>query len=554
MEVKKWHIASKIDNTSLEAIITQLLKNRHIQTSKEQKLFFEPTAPMDISLKEYGLDSQMIQKTIDRLKKAKEKKEKVIVFGDYDCDGVCAAAILWEVLHKQEIDVMPFLPNRFSDGYGIKAQSVEKIREKYPNVSIIITVDNGIVASDAVNYCKKNNIDCIITDHHEKGEKVPQAYAIIHTLKTSGAGVVWVLAREVAKAFGNNTQGVEESLQLAAMGIIADQLPLLGVNRSIAKWGLLQLQKTKRVGLVQLFKEAGIDTSSIGTYEVGFIIAPRINAMGRMGDATDALRLLCTNDATRAFALSKLLSETNLKRQKVIEEIIVHATSSIKATDSKITILAHETYHEGIIGLAASRLVELYGKPAIVIAKADVYSKGSARSISGVHITHLLQQTAEFLSEVGGHELAAGFTIKTTQIERFTQKLSELAFELITDDMLTKTLYIDCQLPFSVLTWELSEKLESFSPFGVGNPQPLFVSDNIEVIDARKIGNEGKHLKLKCRQKGTTFDTIAFGMGEQLPNIQNHYLTIAYALETNTWQGSKTLQLKVKDIRYGKKI
>ncbi|MCH7641354.1 DHH family phosphoesterase [Patescibacteria group bacterium] len=314
-----------------EDIVDILLKNRGIKSKREKDEFFNPTLPDKMSVKSLGLSAREISKAINRIKKAKEKKEKVIVFGDYDADGVCATAILWENLYGLKLDVLPYIPERFSEGYGLKTESLEKIKVQNPNIKLIITVDNGIVANEAVNEANKLGIDVIITDHHQPGKMRPKAYSVIHTTKIGGAAIAWILAREVLKKLeiGNWKLEIRKSLELCAIGTISDQLPLIGPNRSFAKYGLEALNKTVRPGLLALFKEAGIKKGSAGwrtgTYEVNFVIAPRINAMGRLEHAIDSLRLLCTKSKEKATDLSYLLGKTNVKRQKIVEEVVAHA-------------------------------------------------------------------------------------------------------------------------------------------------------------------------------------------------------------------------------------
>jgi single-stranded-DNA-specific exonuclease len=462
------------------------------------------------------------------------------VYGDYDADGITGTAIMWEALFKMGLDVMPHIPVRSDEGYGLNEESIKKLISKYKELGLIITVDNGIVATSAVNFANKNNIDVIITDHHVKEKKIPKAKAIIHTTKIAGSAVSWVLTREL----GMKGHGLE----LAAIGTISDQMPLIGPNRSFAKFGLKELNKTKRIGLLEMFKEAKIEREKIGVYEVNFMIAPRINAMGRLAEGIDSLRLLCTKDKKRAKELAKLISSKNSIRQSMVEDMVVQIKKYTKKTGSNLIFLSDEKYHEGIIGLAAGKIVEELYKPAIVISKGKEYSKGSARSVSGFSIIEAIRKHSDLLVAHGGHVMAAGFTIKTANIKKFEKAIKLTARKMLTQDMLTKKLKIDCELNFNSINWDLLKELKKFEPFGIGNPSPIFASSMVTVEDARLLGKEKTHLKLKLKKDNRFFDAIAFGFGQNYKDIKGKKINLAFSVEENIWNGSRSLQLKIKDI------
>jgi single-stranded-DNA-specific exonuclease len=284
---------------------------------------------------------------------------------------------LWECLYSLGIDVLPYIPERFSEGYGIKGKSVQELKKKYSGLGLVITVDNGIVAKGAVDKVNKLGIDAIVTDHHQKGKKLLKAHSIIHTVNTSGSAIAWIFARELRRHFKHQPSYFPgNGLELVAIGTIADQIPLIGVNRSFAKFGLEALNATQRVGLLELFKEARVEKGSIGSYTVGFIIAPRINAMGRMKHAIDSLRLLCTKSSGKARDLANYLGKTNAERQKIVEEVVVHARESVDISAGKdMIVISHEKYHEGVIGLAAAKLVDEFWRPAIVLSRGKRISK-----------------------------------------------------------------------------------------------------------------------------------------------------------------------------------
>jgi single-stranded-DNA-specific exonuclease len=528
---KRWELLNKTKVNNSDEIIDVLLKNRGIKNKKE---FFEPIDPIKISIKSLGVKESEMKSAIGRIKKAKKNKENVIVYGDYDADGITATGIMWEALHSLGLNVLPYIPDRFIDGYGIKSDVIKNLKEKDKNLGLIITVDNGIVGYEGIKAANKLGIDVIVIDHHVKGSKKLEAYSTIHSVETSGAGLAWFFSQHLTKF--NNT------LELAAIGVIADQLPLVGINRSIVKYGLTELKKTKRPGLLALFKEAAIE--NIGVYEVGYIIAPRINAMGRLKHGLESLRLLCTKDKTKAFEIAKNIGSTNLERQKIVEEVVFLARKNV--TDEKVIVIAGESYHEGVIGLAAGRLVEEFYRPAIVLSTKGEISKASARSVSGFNIIEAIRMVGLHL-EGGGHPMAAGFSIETSKIEKFTKEINKYANKLLTDELLEKKLKIDCEVDFAQLNYDLLDKLTKFEPTGLGNPGATFLTKQVELVDAKPVGREARHLKLKLKQNEHTFDSIYFGGGEMYPKLTSgQKVDIAFSLEDNSWNGYKNLQLKVK--------
>ena len=524
-----------------EQIEQVLLKNRGLNNKKDWTEFFNPISPEKLSLKGLGINPAQVKKAVERVKRAKKTGELVMVYGDYDADGICATAILWERLYSLGLNALPYIPERFSEGYGLNVESIKSLKEKNPKLGLIITVDHGIVAGDKVEAAKDLGIDVIITDHHEPGTKLPKPIALIHTTKIGGAGVAWVLAREIKKSL--------EGLDLVAIGTIADQLPLTFANRSFAKWGLEALNNTQRPGLNALFSEAGITKGEIGTYQVGFMIAPRINAMGRVLHAIDSLRLLCTKNRDRAGELASLLNKTNLERQRIVEEVVLHARGLV-VKEKNIIVLAHESYHEGVIGLAAARLVEEFYRPAIVISNKGSVAKASARSISGFNIIETIRKLEDLILEGGGHPMAAGFSINPAKIKEFSRRINVLASPLLTDEILTKKLKIDLEINFEDIGEDLLKLVRSFEPTGIGNPTPTFITCGVSVDDAKVVGREGTHLKLSLGQKTKTIGAIAFGLGVLFKELSpSSKVDIAYTLEENTYNGNSNLQLRVKDIK-----
>lgn len=547
MSTKKWEILNRDTGNVIrdtKDILKILLKNRGIKTKVQEKEFFNPTHPDKLKASDFGIDPKELSKAVARIKKAKSRGEKVIVWGDYDADGICGAAILWEALYYSGVNALPFIPERRTEGYGLNVARMKQLKEEDPSVGLIITVDNGIVANEKVDTARELGVDVIITDHHLPRKTRPKAYAILHTTKICGAAVAYILAREFTNHYG-------DWLGLAALAMIADMVPLVGVGRSIVYHGLSLLQKTNRIGIVALCNGSRIDQKKIGTYEVGFILAPRLNAMGRIEHALDSLRLLCTKKMLQAQELAQRLQKVNASRQQMVLDTVTHAREQVIAqTSNGLIFVAHETYHEGIVGLVASRLVEEFGRPAFVVAKGEELSRGSARSVPGFNIVQLIETSREFLVEGGGHAMAAGFSFKTemlTNLEKAFHKNSKGMF----NDGVGRKVLIDCEISLDAITFELAQEIEKFEPFGVGNPQPTFATRGVVVGDARLVGGDGKHLKLRISSHVSpiTLDAIAFGMGELYGKLSpDKPVDIAYTVDVDNWNGREKLQLKLKDL------
>ena len=554
MDNKKvnWEVIfdKKSDDFNSKKIVEILLKNRGIKSSQQKKEFLDPIHPNKIKLDQLKVSSKELKKSLDRLKSALKNKEKIIIYGDYDADGICATGILWETLFDLDFDVWPYIPERFMEGYGINFKSVKVLKDKFPNLGVLITVDNGISAGKEIEKINKLGIDVIITDHHEKPTILAKSFSTIYTTLVSGSGVSYIFAREIQKTFSKD-KDIDKRLDLAAIGTIADQVPLIGPNRSFAKWGLQKLNETKRPGLLSLFKEAALKDGEIGTYEVGYVIAPRINAMGRIEHGIDSLRILCTKSTKRSVELANILGNTNQKRQKIVDEVVIHARKIISKGDSnKVLILVDESYHEGVIGLAASRLVEEFYKPAIVISKGKTISKASARSIVGFNIIKAIRKLDNLLENGGGHPMAAGFSILTSNIEKFKKEFQKIADKLLTDEILSKKIKIDIKLNFKNIDLELVDEISKLEPFGIGNYYPLFLTEKVLVSDARIIGKDKKHLKLFLKNEEKFIDAIAFNKADYHSRLsKNKEFEVVYSIDRNIWDGREKLQLKIREIK-----
>lgn len=558
----RWRILGKIKAKAQEQrqkeIVKILFKNRGLVSAKQKEDFLNPVSPFDYSLKELGISLRETRKAISRIIEAIGRKEKIIVYGDYDADGICGTAIVWESLNRMGAKVMPYIPDRINEGYGLNKETIKRLKDESPDLKLIITVDQGITAGEKVKFAQGLGIEIIITDHHVLPRVLPPAMAVFHTTSLCGAALAWVLVRELAKAKNFSLISKERLislLELATIGTITDLLPLIGPSRSIVFFGLKKLNQTERLGFKALFKEAGVEEGKIGPYEVGFIIGPRLNSAGRIENALDALRLICTNDFKRASDLACSLGKTNRRRQEIMEETASGARKiwmEKRKDGAKIIVLDHPDWEEGVIGLAASRLVEEFYLPVVVISKGEKHSKGSARSVHGFNIIEAIREAQNLLVDVGGHPMAAGFTVETKNLDKVKEKLVEIAEQRVDSRILEKTLRVDCEVGLDDLNWSLYRKIADFSPFGVGNPQPDFVSREIEVKEARLVGRDNKHLKMAVRSPETkrTFNTIGFGMGEIYPQLSpEKKIDLAFNLMVNEWDGRKSLELRVKDIR-----
>lgn len=531
----KWEVKTKETGDVVET----LLLNRGLLTKNEQDGFLNPPNPLKIPLKEVGLRSVDLKKLLVILKQAKKAKQKIIIYGDYDADGICATAILWETLYSQGFDVLPYIPERTSEGYGVKAASVKTLKEKYSNLGLIITVDNGITANTEIKAIKKMGLGVVVLDHHQLGKSLPQADAIIHTTSLCAAGITWFVARELGTS--------KNLLELATIATIADQIPLLGVNRALVKTGLVALSKTKRLGLESLLREAGIEDKILGTYEVNYLIAPRLNATGRMGQGIDSLRLLCTKDKKRAHQLAREIGRINQERQKVVEDSLLLVKKEVIGTN-KVVIVSGQ-YHEGVIGLLAGKLAEEFGRPAVVFSVGESVAKASARSVSGVNIINLIHHFDDLLIGGGGHPMAAGFSLEIENLKLFTQKFTDYLNREVTEEMLGKKLKVDMSLTSDLVNKKLVDEIAKLEPFGMGNPTPLFLLENALVTKVSPVGFSGHHLKFIIKIDDQSFNAIAFSFGEvKTSELLDKKIDLVVALEENTWNGRTSLQLKVKDL------
>jgi single-stranded-DNA-specific exonuclease len=556
MKDKNWVIGKNLTGDGIVATVSEIIASlfalRGFASKNEIDAFLDPIAPLELTASDVGIDTESLEKGMGRITDAVKNNESIVVYADYDADGVTAGAVMWEALYGMGANIRPYIPHRADEGYGLSEKGIDAVKEKY-NPTLIITVDHGITAHEKVAYAKAHGIDVVVTDHHVKPEILP-ACPIIHTTLLSGAGISWFVASAIVKQL-NGLEKVDciDLLSVAAIGTIADMVPLVGPNRSIAKYGLDALNATWRIGLKDLISEAGLTLGELGTYDISHVLAPRLNAMGRLVHAMDALRLLCTKDPEKAAVLAQTLGQTNKERQQLTIDTTIHATDSIKGNEkNKLLFLSHDTYNQGIIGLVAGKLVDVYYRPAIVVARGETVSKASARSIPGFNIVEAIKSCSDLLIDVGGHPMAAGFTVETKNLEALQKRLEQVVSETLDDSFLVRSLKIDLSISLQSVTEELWNNIRGFEPFGFGNPEPVFSTAGVSIVDMRLVGMEGKHLKLRVKDtvSDTIVDAIAFSMGPLYGVLkQGSPVDIAYTVDMNTWNGKKNLQLKIKDLK-----
>lgn len=542
----QWVLKSQQIPQSQSELLEMMLANRGLLKKKEQNEFLSPRSPLKFTPKNVGIDNKQFVRAVSLIQEAKQKHWKVIVFGDYDCDGICATAILWETLYEMGVHAMPFIPNRERHGYGLSMAAIDDILADLSQTpQLLITIDNGIVAHEPFKRLKKAGIKTILTDHHQPEKKLPHVDALIHTTQLCGTTVAWMFARAL------NPKKSTEMVDLCAIATIADQVPLLNANRSFAMHGIEALKTTKRVGLQMLIQAANIDPKTIDAKAVNYSIAPRINAMGRIGDAMNALRLLCSKNMEKAMTYASKVQSTNIDRQTMTIEMIELARQrKVEWENEHIIIIESDTFHEGVIGLIASKLVEEFGKPAVVIARGKDRLKGSARSVNGVNITELLRDVREHLLDIGGHPMAAGFSIAGENIAGFMKSLYVRAKEVIGVELLVQKIECETELPWNFVTLETLNTINRLNPFGSTNPKPQFVFRGAKVMQIREFGREQQYLKYYLADPTNaqhSIEALSFAPKGKFDLHEGDTINLVAALDANKWNGQTTLQLLMQD-------
>ena len=490
-----------------------------------------------------------------RILAAVEAGEPITVYGDYDADGLCAATLLESALRGIGGDVDVYLPNRFDEGYGLHTASLERLAEA--GRRLVISVDCGVRAVAEAEAARALGLTLIVTDHHEPGAVLPPAEVVLNPRQAgdeypeknlAGAGVAYKLAQALSERRGIDLE--PESLALAAVGTIADMVPLTGENRLLAARGMRSLNETPGVGLAALMESARLAKGRTSARDVGFRLGPRLNASGRMGAPEEARRLLAERDVDEARRTAGRLEEANRRRQEQTLEATAHARAALGEGIATLALLfaSDGAYSEGIIGLVAARLTEEFYRPAVVVSLGSEWSKGSARSVSGFDITRALDTCADLLERHGGHARAAGFTIRSERIDSLRSRLADLAGPALTGEKGEPRLVLDARLTFAEIDGALFQFVHQVEPCGSGNPEPLFASFDVGVVERRAVGSGREHLKLRLRQKGRTISAIAFRQGHLAEGLPER-IDVAYRLQANDYWGTPEIELDVEALR-----
>ncbi|MBI2637043.1 MAG: single-stranded-DNA-specific exonuclease RecJ [Parcubacteria group bacterium] len=539
-------------------VILQLLSNRGITSRQDVDEFLNPTYE---NLHDPFLFRDM-QKAVDRVKVAREENQTVFVYGDYDADGVTSSVLLVETLRLCGVtNAAVYLPHREKEGYGLNNSALDYIAAQ--GAQLLITVDCGTSAVAEVAYARSKGLDVIICDHHEEPPALPQDVAAFLNPHLAGetypfqglaaAGVAFKFASALWKSFELPAGREKWFLDLVAIATVADMMELKGENRVFVAFGLKVLGKTKRAGLQSLLSGAQIDPERLGTYEIGFMVAPRLNAAGRIDHASTAFELLETADSGRAAELAESLNQTNRERQSETVRITKEAEAQVKGQlPAKVLLAKGEDWPLGVVGLVSGRITEQFFRPSLVVTRSEKGLVGSGRSIPGFNITQALAEASEYLERFGGHEGACGFTLKRADVlDDFIAKLNAIADAKLSEKDLVKSLDIDMELSLNQVDWELVLLLKKLEPHGVGNPVPKFISYGLRVADVFLMGQEGQHMRIKLRQGGTLHQAVAFGFGQYFHGTlnQDDLIDVVYTIEVNEWNGRRDIQLKVVAIK-----
>jgi len=560
---KRWHIHHRIPNDvdqglkDFSALMRQLLYNRGFTDGNSAADFIagtvsHPTDPYLLS----GMEQ-----AVDRLHDAIETGEKIVIYGDYDADGVTSSALLSSFLAALAVEARVYIPNRYDEGYGLNEEAIRQLAEEGAN--LVITVDCGVRALKEVTLANDLGMDMIITDHHHVPDVLPPAVAVIDPKQPgdpypekelAGVGLAYKLAQAYLAAYPEAGVDAADWLDLVAIGTVADLAPLRGENRMLVKAGLDQIRSQPRQGIYSLAQVAGIDLKKINAGNIGFGLGPRLNAAGRLESALTAFELLRTNNLLEAGRLAQVLDSFNSERQDMTHLIREQAAEQVLSTDPDAVLFfaASPEFSEGVVGLAASRLSDAYYRPSIVAHQGEEFTVASCRSIPEFHITRALDEVADLLVRHGGHAAAAGFTVRNTDTEALVTRLTEIAQSQLGEMELLPEIHIDREILLDKLDYKyipgILEDLHQLEPTGRGNPEPVFASRNVGVRQARTVGREGTHLKLTLQAGRNAFDAIAFRQGHWAENMPER-VDVAYRFELNEYMGRSTLQLNIKDIK-----
>ncbi len=555
---KQWQVAPRLTAEADEQlnqyspIFRQILFNRGIATTQAAETFITTRPELGDPYQLTGMAG-----AVERIGQALENQEQVVVYGDYDADGITSSALLVQALTALGAQVHCYIPDRFKEGYGLNIAALDKI--KADGAALVITVDCGIRAVPQAEHARQIGLDLIITDHHTPGADLPEVVALINPKQPddaypeknlAGVGVAFKLASALLNRFPAPKLTPEHLLDLVAIGTVADMVPLVGENRTLVRKGLNTMRRPHRQGLLSLMGVANIKAESIVAMNIGFSIGPRLNAAGRIASALEAYDLLLATDVAKAGQMAQTLDNHNRERQSITREIQEKSEelATAESADSYLLFAAHPDFNAGVVGLAASRLSDKYYRPAVVGHRGPDVTRASCRSIAEFHITHALEECADLLDHFGGHAAAAGFTVKNARLDELIERLTSIAHQQLSGSTLRPTLQTDLEVQLVDLKPSLLEELDLLEPIGYGNREAVFVSRGVWVRNKRAVGRDQSHLKLTLSDGRMTFDAIAFRQGHWLHNMPER-IDVAYTFEVNEFNGRKSLQLNIKDIQ-----
>ena len=531
-------------------LVAGLLHNRGMASAQEAEAFLK--ADRRLSIDPFSLPD--MHPAVSRVYKALISGEKIAVYGDFDADGITATALLVQGLTELGGNVIPYIPHRQNEGYGLKVPALEKLRKQ--GVSLVITVDTGITAFEEIAKSHKMGMEILVTDHHVPLDELPSAKIIVDPKRTdstcpftefAGVGVAFKLL-EGLLASNRRDDLISNAMELVTLGTIADMSPLVSENRLLVKTGLDLLSRTKRTGLVELMNIAGVDKSRLTAETVSFQIGPRLNSAGRLDDAGTSYQLLVTQDPAQARTLAKELEEKNKERQRLVADTFDKARRQIleDGTSRPILMASDADYPTGVIGLVAGRLADEFYRPVILVKIGPEISRGSARSIREFDLMSALKSCHHLLTRYGGHARAAGFNVPTRDLPQVQKKLRSMAEEQLTGLDLRPRINIDAELSLSVFAKGAFEDMRQLEPYGMGNPAPIFLSRKVEVVEQRLVGNQNDHIKLKLKQDGIVWDTMGFRLGSYVGELARH-IDVVYSVEVDNYNGKGQLRLNLLD-------
>lgn len=551
-----------VNQLNISSTLAMLLINRGYYDIKDARQFLEPSLADLVS--PFKLTN--MAEAVERINLAIIEKKHIVIYGDYDVDGITSTALITDVFNFLGVQVDYYIPDRMEEGYGLNIDAIQTLAQK--GAQLIITVDCGISSVDEIALGKKLGLDFIITDHHQPPEELPDCLIINPHLEKedvpwqelSGVGVAFKLAQGLLERFSSETSSQEmlKYLDLAALGTIADIVPLVEENRIIVKFGLMQMASGNRMGLKALCESANIDYKNITSSAVAYFLAPRLNACGRIGDATLGVKLLLSKSEDEAREIAQFLNKENQNRQSIESKIIREAEDMLREFDfekNKVIILKGKDWHQGVIGIVASRLVEKYYRPVIILTHNNDTYKGSGRSIPGFHLHQALTACGDLLETFGGHSQAAGLSLKEENIKAFIERINGIASEMLNENDFLPILDVDGEINLDEADFSLLDEIAKLEPFGFGNPEPLLAYRRGKITDWKQVGNTGVHLKLKVKAGKSLWDAIGFNMGGYSEvAASKEPLDLAFVLDKNQWNGKKTLQLVLKDIKFYKQF